>query len=301
MTSTFTTNKSLEQPANGSDVGFWDQPVNADFGAIDACLGGHTTISVTGVASGAYALSLAQYQPPNIVFTGTISGNLVYVLPTGVGWLGTIYNNTSGAFTIVFAVSGGGSILVPQGERSMIVSDGANVQTADTAFASAAAAAAQAAAISASETYTNVSSANAITTAENFATTADTVVLSSANATALSLANTAESNAESFATAADTVVLASAQAFAAPGSSLTTNGSRKNPDGSITKWGLATMPSASPTTVMFPIAFPTACLNVVVSLYGQPQNYDIGSWSATGFVLNFSVGFSQLPWHAEGH
>ena len=36
--STFTTNKTFEQPANGAYSNTWDSPVNADWAAIDCLL-----------------------------------------------------------------------------------------------------------------------------------------------------------------------------------------------------------------------------------------------------------------------
>jgi hypothetical protein len=153
--STFTTNKSIEQPASGSYANDWNVPVNADWGIIDTAFGGNTAISVTGVLAGTYALSLSQYQPPNIVFSGTLSANLAYALPAGVGGTWTVYNNTTGAFTIYFQVSGGGSLSLTQGQRSFIVCDGTNMQYADTAYANGVAALAQSNAISTSEAFSS--------------------------------------------------------------------------------------------------------------------------------------------------
>ena len=39
MTSTFTTNKSIEKPANGDYVNDWNVPVNADWDIIDQAFG----------------------------------------------------------------------------------------------------------------------------------------------------------------------------------------------------------------------------------------------------------------------
>jgi hypothetical protein len=156
--SSFTQNKSIEQPASGSYANAWAAPVNADWGIIDTAFGGNTPISVTDVLSGTYALSLSQYQPPNIIFSGTLGANLVYALPSGVGGEWTVYNNTSGAFTLTFAVTGGGSIALLQGQRSFVVSDGTNMQYADTAYANGVAATAQANAEAFAQDASNISS-----------------------------------------------------------------------------------------------------------------------------------------------
>ena len=123
-----TANKGLNTPANGSNVGTWDVPTNANFTAIDTAFGGNVTISVTSVTGPTLTLSGAQYAPPNIVFSGVLSANLTYNFPSGVGGVWSIYNNTTGAFTLTIGSAGGGiSNVLPQGYRSQIVCDGANV------------------------------------------------------------------------------------------------------------------------------------------------------------------------------
>jgi hypothetical protein len=129
--STFTTNKGIEQPASGSYNNTWDVPVNADWSIIDKAFGGTTTLNATG-ASGTTTLTLSQYQPPNIVITGFLTANLVYSIPSGVGGVWTIYNNTSGAYTVTFSSGGGGTaITLQQGARTQVVSDGTNIQLAN--------------------------------------------------------------------------------------------------------------------------------------------------------------------------
>ena len=135
--STFTPNKSIEQPAAGSDNNTWAVPVNADWGIIDTALGGNSAILVTGVGSGTYVLTLAQYQPPNIVFSGVMGGNLTYAVPSGVGGLWSVFNNTSGGFALTFQSQGGSYVIVPQGQRAWLVCDGANMQYAQTGGAAA--------------------------------------------------------------------------------------------------------------------------------------------------------------------
>lgn len=133
MSSTFTTSKNLQKPAAGDFVDTWATPVNANWDEIDNSLAGATTINVTGVAGGTHFLSITQYQPPNIIFNGTIGAALLYLLPTGVGWIGSVFNNTTGGFLTSFGVLGGTIINLPQGTRSMIVCDGVNVQLAQSA------------------------------------------------------------------------------------------------------------------------------------------------------------------------
>jgi hypothetical protein len=171
-----TPNKNLIEPANGSFTNDWDVPVNSNWTSIDTAFGGNSVINVTGVTAGTYALTIAQYEPPMIVFDGTISGNLVYVLPAGVGGIWSVDNITTGAFTITFAVSGGTGFAVNQGFRTLLMSDGFGTDRADSAAIS-------------------IAQGNA----ETFATAADAVVLASAESFASSAAATAQSNAQAFA------------------------------------------------------------------------------------------------------
>lgn len=130
MTSSFTTNKGLEKPASGDYVNAWATPVNSDWDNIDAALGGTTSISVTGISAPTTTLTLTQYRPPNIEFTGTLAANLNYQIPIGVGGMWSISNATSGAFTLAFSIAAGNSLTLGAG-RTLIISDGATVSLAD--------------------------------------------------------------------------------------------------------------------------------------------------------------------------
>lgn len=125
-----TTNKELEQPAYDSSN--WDVPLNANFEAIDVALGDTTSISVAGVPATPVVLTLSQYKPMSIVFSGILSNNVTYQVPSGVGGFWYIYNNTTGAFSVTFDnVAVGTSVVIPQNEARTVVSDGTNIKLAD--------------------------------------------------------------------------------------------------------------------------------------------------------------------------
>ncbi len=125
-----TTNKILNQPANGADINTWDVPMNANFGLIDSAFGGITTINATS-ASGTVTLTSTQFNPPNIAISGTLTAAVNYQFPSGVGWFGTISNSTTGAHAITISSAGAGtSITVPQGYAGAVVCDGTNVSYA---------------------------------------------------------------------------------------------------------------------------------------------------------------------------
>lgn len=123
-----TTNKNLNTPANGADVDDWDVPVNANWNAIDSAFGGVTFLNVTSVTSTPVVLTLTQYTPPIVEIAGTLTANVTYQLPSGVGGFWSIFNNSTGAFTITFASLGGGtSLVLTQGYTTATICDGTNV------------------------------------------------------------------------------------------------------------------------------------------------------------------------------
>lgn len=131
-----TTNKGLNQPALNSTN--WDVPLNANFGYIDAALGGVTSISVTGVGVTPQTLTLTQYQSLLLSFTGTLSANVTYQVPSGVGGQWVVYNGTTGAFTLTIRTAAAGAgVSVPSGVRRIVYSDGTGVYTAEAGFSGA--------------------------------------------------------------------------------------------------------------------------------------------------------------------
>lgn len=130
-----TTNKSLIQQTYNTGTGLlpanqivdpawistpysnWSVPVNYDFGAIDLAFGGSVSISVTSVVVSPQAMVLSQYQPMSIIFTGVLSANLTYALPSSVGGTWAVYNNTTGAFTLSMSTPAGTSlsVVIPSG------------------------------------------------------------------------------------------------------------------------------------------------------------------------------------------
>jgi hypothetical protein len=138
MADVLTVNKSLAEQATGSNNNTWGVDLNNTIGIIDTAFGGVTTISVTGVAAGNYALTLTQYTPPNIEFSGVLSGNLVYSVPPGVGGFWSVANACTGAFSLTIASNGGGTnVVIPQGQRGFVICDGTNVAAAQTGIVSA--------------------------------------------------------------------------------------------------------------------------------------------------------------------
>jgi hypothetical protein len=125
MTSTFSTNKSLELPANGDYVNTWNIPVNGDMSIIDAALGGTTSLNAS---SGSVTLTATQYQKMILNVTGSIAANVTYTIPSGVGGQWVVKNLTTGGYSVVIASAGGGSSsTVANNIVATVVCDGTNV------------------------------------------------------------------------------------------------------------------------------------------------------------------------------
>ncbi len=122
-----TTNKALSQPAY--DAPNWDAPLNANFGIIDNALGGVTSINITGIGSGPVVLTSTQYQKLIISFTGTLTANVTYVVPAGVGGQWLISRATAGNFSIKIASAGAGLYQLVFAGANSVFSDGSNIYT----------------------------------------------------------------------------------------------------------------------------------------------------------------------------
>jgi hypothetical protein len=118
---TTTTNKSLNDPANGSLN--WDIPLNSNFDILDAALGSQVSIDVTGVGTTPVTLTLAQYQCMVVLFSGTLTANVTYQVPDGVGGQWIMRNIATGNYTITFqsAHSGSTSVVIPKSSSGIRV------------------------------------------------------------------------------------------------------------------------------------------------------------------------------------
>lgn len=127
-----TTNKDLAQPIVNSTN--WDVPLNANTGVIDAALGGNTTKSVTGVGTTPVVLTVSEYQKLILTFTGTLTANVTYHIPSSVGGQWIVRNGTTGSFTLTIGSAGGGtSVQITQSSVRTVYSDGTNIRAADDA------------------------------------------------------------------------------------------------------------------------------------------------------------------------
>jgi len=127
MSSTFTTNKVLELPANGDYVDTWNVPVNGDMSIIDQAFGGVTSLNAT---SGSVTLTATQYRSLILSISGAISSDVTYTIPIGVGgqWVVNNATTTSNASRVIIASGGGGGTQVaPRGAQAVLACNGTTV------------------------------------------------------------------------------------------------------------------------------------------------------------------------------
>lgn len=128
---TLSPNKGYTIPTVSADNNTWGAEINGDLTTIDLNLGGVASVAVGGntnvTASAAQAQNLVQK------LTGTLTGNISYLLPAASGFY-IINNATSGAFSITVITTAGGStgVVAPQSATIMVWSDATNIYTVAT-------------------------------------------------------------------------------------------------------------------------------------------------------------------------
>ena len=124
MASTFSSNKRLELPGYNDYIDTWNVPVNADMTAIDVALGGSTLLNATS-PTGTVTLTYTQYRPLSIIVSGSMSADVFYTIPAGVGGQWTVTNGTTGAYSVyMVSAAGGASVRIPQGYSTVVSCDG---------------------------------------------------------------------------------------------------------------------------------------------------------------------------------
>jgi hypothetical protein len=134
MPSTFTSRLKLERQASGENSGSWGDLVNYVFNRIDSSTKGYQSVSVAGSANVTLTSnnsttntddSTTDDQVHNSVleFTGALTGN-IHVFTDAVETNYTVFNNTSGSQTLTFAPTGGTGVVLTQGQKTLVYTDG---------------------------------------------------------------------------------------------------------------------------------------------------------------------------------
>lgn len=130
----------LPNPQVG-DAG-WGVTENTGRTLVDSAVAGILSLSVAGntdVVLTSTSGSPDQARNQHFTFTGVLTGNIRVFWPAGLCRVFSVYNNTSGAFSLTVAADNGAhspagtTVAVPQGYSALLVSDGTNVSMRGTA------------------------------------------------------------------------------------------------------------------------------------------------------------------------
>lgn len=149
MANTYSSGKSvLVEPSLGSYVNSWDQPLNSNFGVIDATISGTTTINANSITPGVPFVVLVfqdfeanptpQTNPLagqnlRIRVTGSLTFDISILIPNGRAGLWIIDNQTTGNYAVNVKTTATGSIGIQakQSYMSLVFCDGTDVNYAD--------------------------------------------------------------------------------------------------------------------------------------------------------------------------
>jgi microcystin-dependent protein len=120
MPSVNSANKNYELMATGENQGTWGIKTNSNLSVIDLNFGGRLTLNVGGSSN--VTISTSQAQNLYHRLTGTLTGNIAYIVPTQ-GSTYVVRNDTSGAFFVTVRMASGTGVIVPQGHTAMLFAD----------------------------------------------------------------------------------------------------------------------------------------------------------------------------------
>jgi hypothetical protein len=119
--------------ATGENAGTWGQITNTNLYLLQQAIGGYEEISIAGGAQ-TTALTMSNGAISNarnavIKLTGTITGNQVVTIPTGIEKTYIVANGTVGVFTVEFKQAGGTGVTFATTDKStkILFADGTNI------------------------------------------------------------------------------------------------------------------------------------------------------------------------------
>jgi hypothetical protein len=134
----YTPNMLISVPAPGDPAqrNQWGSTLDTNFQLIDSALGGIFPLSVAGSSN--VVLTSAPGAPDQSRYahyelTGALTGDISVLWPQNVGRTFSVFNNTTGAFSLACGATngsgapGGSTITIKQGATALLFSDGVNV------------------------------------------------------------------------------------------------------------------------------------------------------------------------------
>jgi hypothetical protein len=137
MASSFSTDLKLELMVTGENAGTWGDKTNTNLNLVQQAIAGFQSISIAGgpqtTALTMDNAALSNARNAVIKLTGTITGNQIVTIPTGIEKTYIVQNGTSGAFTVEFKQAGGTGTTFSTTDKSIkiLFADGTNINTVD--------------------------------------------------------------------------------------------------------------------------------------------------------------------------
>ena len=134
MASTYSNRLKLELMETGANANTWGNNTNTNLETLDAFSGGFLSKSVAGSSNVTLTTNnadpTAEASNKVIDLNGILTGNITVFIPQ-VENNYLVYNNTSGAFTLDVAATGGTGVQIDQGKYEWVYCDGTNVAKAE--------------------------------------------------------------------------------------------------------------------------------------------------------------------------
>ena len=140
MASTYSTDLKIELMVTGENAGTWGDKTNDNLNVIQQAIAGFKQVSIAG---GAQTTNLLINNSPDIAtsdarnavikLSGTITGNQIVTVPTGITKTYIVQNGTTGAFTVEFKQDGGTGTTFSATDKGIkiLFADGTNINPVD--------------------------------------------------------------------------------------------------------------------------------------------------------------------------
>jgi len=133
MASSYSTDLKLELMVTGENSGTWGDKTNTNLNLLQQAISGYQEVSIAGGAQTTTLVmsdaALSNARNAVIKLTGTITGNQIVTIPTGIEKTYIVANGTTGAFTVQFIQAGGTGITFGTTDKStkILFADGTNI------------------------------------------------------------------------------------------------------------------------------------------------------------------------------
>lgn len=130
MASSFSTDLKLELMVTGENSGTWGDKTNTNLNLLQQAIAGYQSVALTSTNTTLVMTdaTISNARNATLEFTGTLTGATTVVVPDGVEKVYNIIDSTAHANnSLTFKTASGTGVLLAQGNRHVLYSDGINV------------------------------------------------------------------------------------------------------------------------------------------------------------------------------